>query len=67
VIFNGPGFGAEADDELLGAEAADVFAAGGVEGPPAHAAVAAVNETAVTANRRALTRDTVTPPMPSCL
>jgi hypothetical protein len=67
VIFNGPRVDPEADVEVLGVDAADVSAPGGVEGPLAHAAVAAVNDTAVTANRRILMWHTVTLPIPSCL
>jgi hypothetical protein len=45
-----------------------VLAAGGEDGPPAQAAPTAVNDNAaVIISRRALTRQTVTPPMASCL
>jgi hypothetical protein len=61
VIFIGRGL-----DELSG-EVADVLADGGVEGPLAHAALAAINETATVAvRRRALMRHTVTPLKASC-
>jgi hypothetical protein len=70
MIFIGPGLGgAETELEVLGADPAGVLmAAGGVEGPLAHAAVATANDTvAVNANSWVLTSHTVTPPMPRCL
>jgi hypothetical protein len=67
VIFIGPRVDAEAEVEVLGVAAADVLAVGGVDGPPAHAAVAAINDAAVTAIRRVFTSHTVTPPTLSCL
>jgi hypothetical protein len=45
VIFIGAGAGAEAEVEVLGA--AEGLAAGGVEGPLEHAALAAMNANAV--------------------
>jgi hypothetical protein len=64
VIFIGPGLVTEA----VGATAVEVLADGGVEGPLAHAALAAVNDNAAVIVRiRVLTSHTVTPPMACCL
>jgi hypothetical protein len=69
VIFIAPRLGgADVDVEVFDAEAADVLPAGGVEGPPAQAALTAVNDNAaVIVSRQAFTSHTVTPPMASCL
>jgi hypothetical protein len=64
VIFIGPGLVTEA----VGATAVEVLADGGVEGPLAHAALAAVNDTAAVIVRiRVLTSHSVTPPIARCL
>jgi hypothetical protein len=69
VIFIGPGLaGVEAEVEVLDDETDVVLAAGGEDGPPAQAALTAVNDNAaVIISRQAFTRQTVTPPMASCL
>jgi hypothetical protein len=70
VIFIGPRLaGTEAEVEALGEEVdVVVLAAGGEDGLPAHAALTAVNDNAVAiVSRRAFTRQTITPPMVSCL
>jgi hypothetical protein len=68
VIFIGPGLaGAEAEVEVLNDETDVVLAAGAEDGPPAQAALTAVNDNAVIISNQAFTRQTVTPPMASCL
>jgi hypothetical protein len=62
VIFIGPGLAGAADVEVLDDETDVVLAAGGEDGLPA------VNDNAVViVSRRAFTRQTITPPMVSCL
>jgi hypothetical protein len=66
LIFIGPGGGAEAETEVLGA--ADVLAAGGADGPLEHAVLAAANANAAVLVRSCvLTSYTVTPPVARCL
>jgi hypothetical protein len=70
VIFIGPGLaGTEAEVEALGEEVdVVVLEAGGEDGLPAQAALTTVNDNAVViVSRRAFTRQTITPPMVSCL
>ncbi|GFG51856.1 hypothetical protein [Mycolicibacterium agri] len=69
MIFIGWGLaGAEAEVEALDGEIDVVPAAGGEDGPPAQAALTAVNDSAaVIINKRAFTRQIVMPPMVSCL
>jgi hypothetical protein len=69
VIFIGPGLaGAEAEVEALDDDTDGVLAAGEEDGPPAQAALTEVNDTAaVIISRRDFTRQTITPPMVSCL
>jgi hypothetical protein len=68
VIFIGPGLAGAADVEVLDDETDVVLAAGGEDGLPAQAALTAVNDNAVViVSRRAFTRQTITPPMVSCL
>jgi hypothetical protein len=64
VIFIGPGVDDEAEVEVLGADAAELLAPGGAEGPLVQAAV---NDNAAIVSSRVLTSHTVTRPMASCL